>query len=82
MAHNKAWSPETPAVYARVETFIQHPARITRASLGAETGNGACIPRGLGRLSVGIEDAAGVSADLEQALPAAGRRRATRAAAT
>jgi methionine-gamma-lyase len=54
-----------------VETLIEHPASMTHASMGAEARRQAHIDDGLVRLSVGVEGAADIIADLEQALRAA-----------
>ena len=54
-----------------VETLIQHPASMTHASMGAAAREQAHITDGLVRLSVGIEDANDLIADLDQALKAA-----------
>jgi methionine-gamma-lyase len=51
-----------------VETLIEHPASMSHAVLSDEQLQRAGIPPGLVRLSVGIEDAADLVADLEQAL--------------
>jgi methionine-gamma-lyase len=51
-----------------VETLIQHPATMTHASVPRDQRLRARITDGLVRLSVGIEDAADLVADLEQAL--------------
>ena len=51
-----------------VESLLQHPARMTHASMGAEARKRAQITDGLVRLSVGIEDADDLIADLDQAL--------------
>jgi cystathionine gamma-lyase len=51
-----------------VESLIEHPAIMTHASIPAETRNRIGIADGLIRLSVGIEDADDLIADLEQAL--------------
>jgi cystathionine gamma-synthase len=48
-----------------VESLIEHPARMTHASV---TGSPLEVPADLVRLSVGIEDAGDLIADLEQAL--------------
>jgi len=48
-----------------VESLIEHPARMTHASV---TGTGNEVPADLVRLSMGIEDVADVLADLAQAL--------------
>lgn len=48
-----------------VESLIEHPARMTHASVA---GTELEVPADLIRLSVGIEDAADLVADLEQAL--------------
>ncbi|MGB2984890.1 MAG: PLP-dependent aspartate aminotransferase family protein [Phycisphaerae bacterium] len=54
-----------------VETLIQHPAGMTHASMGPEARRRAHITDGLVRLSIGIENADDIVADLEQALGAA-----------
>lgn len=51
-----------------VESLIEHPAVMTHASAA---GSALAVPPDLVRLSVGIEDAADLLADLAQALPAA-----------
>jgi len=51
-----------------VETLIQHPASMTHASMGREARERANITDGLVRVSVGIENADDIIADLEQAL--------------
>ena len=51
-----------------VESLIEHPAIMTHASIPAETRARIGISDGLVRLSVGVEDAADLIADLEQAL--------------
>ncbi len=51
-----------------VETLIQHPASMTHAIMGREQRLEAHITDGLVRLSVGIEDADELIADLDQAL--------------
>ena len=51
-----------------VESLVQHPARMTHASMGPEARQRAHITDGLVRLSVGIEDADELIADLDQAL--------------
>lgn len=51
-----------------VESLIEHPAIMTHASIPAETRNRIGIADSLIRLSVGIEDANDLIADLEQAL--------------
>ena len=53
-----------------VETLISHPATMTHAAIGAEARAKLGITDGLVRISVGIEDAADLLADLEQALDA------------
>ena len=50
------------------ETLITHPASMTHADIPPETRVSLGIPDGLIRLSVGLEDAADIIADLEQAL--------------
>ncbi|MFN3512177.1 MAG: cystathionine gamma-synthase [Phenylobacterium sp.] len=51
-----------------VESLIEHPAIMTHASIPAETRARIGIADGLIRLSVGVEDAGDLIADLEQAL--------------
>ncbi len=51
-----------------VETLIEHPASMTHASMGAAARAQAGIGEGLVRISVGIEDAGEIVADLEQGL--------------
>ncbi len=51
-----------------VESLIEHPAIMTHASIPAQTRNRIGIADSLIRLSVGIEDADDLIADLEQAL--------------
>jgi len=51
-----------------VESLIEHPGLMTHASLSAEKQREVGITDGLLRLSVGIETAADLLADLEQAL--------------
>jgi cystathionine gamma-lyase len=51
-----------------VESLIEHPAIMTHASIPAETRARIGIDDALIRLSVGIEDADDLIADLEQAL--------------
>jgi methionine-gamma-lyase len=51
-----------------VETLIQHPASMTHAGLSNEARLAAGISDELVRFSVGIEDAADIIADLDQAL--------------
>jgi len=51
-----------------VETLIEHPASMSHAPLNNEQLQRADIPPGLIRLSVGIEDAQDLIADLRQAL--------------
>jgi cystathionine gamma-synthase len=50
-----------------VESLIEHPSRMTHASAA---GSPLQVDPALIRLSVGIETAADLVADLEQALPA------------
>ena len=52
-----------------VESLIQHPASMTHASMGAEARRRANISDGLVRLSVGIEDANDIIADLDASMP-------------
>ena len=51
-----------------VETLIQHPASMTHFSMGKEARLAGGITDGLVRISVGIENADDLIADLEQAL--------------
>lgn len=51
-----------------VDTLIQHPASMTHAIVPRETREKLGITDGLVRISVGIEDAEDIIADLEQAL--------------
>ncbi|MEP6925582.1 MAG: cystathionine gamma-synthase [Pyrinomonadaceae bacterium] len=51
-----------------VETLISHPATMTHASVPLEKRNDLGITDGLVRISVGIEDAEDIIADLDQAL--------------
>ncbi|MGH9394558.1 MAG: trans-sulfuration enzyme family protein, partial [Terriglobales bacterium] len=51
-----------------VETLISHPATMTHAALGAEGRAAIGLSDGLVRLSIGIEDADDLEADLAQAL--------------
>ena len=64
-----------------VESLISHPATMTHASVTPEMRLQLGITDGLVRLSCGVEDAADLLADLEQAfegLPAGGKREAKR----
>ena len=51
-----------------VETLVCHPASMTHAALGKEGRFKLGITDGLIRISVGIEDAADIIADLDQSL--------------
>jgi cystathionine beta-lyase/cystathionine gamma-synthase len=53
-----------------VETLISHPATMTHAAIGAQERERLGITDGLVRISVGIEDAGDILADLDQALRA------------
>ncbi|MGD2251616.1 MAG: PLP-dependent aspartate aminotransferase family protein [Anaerolineales bacterium] len=55
-----------------VDTLVQHPAGMTHANVPPEVRQEMGIADGLVRLSVGIENAPDIIADLEQALKAAG----------
>ena len=57
-----------------VETLIQHPASMTHASMGREARLRAHITDGLVRISVGIENADDIIADIDQALSHAASR--------
>ncbi|MFY9343736.1 MAG: cystathionine gamma-synthase [Planctomycetota bacterium] len=51
-----------------VESLVDHPASMTHASIPADQRRAAGLPDGLIRLSVGIEDADDLIADLDRAL--------------
>ncbi|MCW5936152.1 MAG: PLP-dependent transferase [Fimbriimonadaceae bacterium] len=51
-----------------VQSLVNHPASMTHASVPADVRNAVGITDGLIRLSIGIEDAPDIIADLEQAL--------------
>ena len=51
-----------------VESLIAHPATMTHASMAPEVRRNAGISESLLRVSVGIEDAADLCADLDAAL--------------
>jgi cystathionine gamma-lyase len=51
-----------------VESLAEHPARMTHASIPAAERKRSGVGDGLIRLSIGVEDAADLIADLEQAL--------------
>jgi cystathionine beta-lyase/cystathionine gamma-synthase len=51
-----------------VETLISHPATMTHASIPEEERTRLGVTPGLVRISVGIEDASDLIADLDQAL--------------
>jgi cystathionine beta-lyase/cystathionine gamma-synthase len=53
-----------------VETLISHPATMTHAALGEEGRKQIGLTDGMVRISVGIEDAEDIIADLDQALAA------------
>ncbi|WP_412063459.1 cystathionine gamma-synthase [Rubrivirga sp. IMCC45206] len=53
-----------------VESLVSHPATMTHGSIPAEVRHAAGLPDGLVRLSVGVEDAADLLADLDRALDA------------
>ena len=53
-----------------VETLLTHPATMTHGSVPAADRRAAGIPDALLRLSVGLEDAADIIADLDQAIAA------------
>ncbi|HEV2216429.1 MAG TPA: cystathionine gamma-synthase [Candidatus Dormibacteraeota bacterium] len=54
-----------------VESLAEHPARMTHASIPEQERKRSGVGDGLIRLSIGIEDAADLVADLEQALTSA-----------
>jgi cystathionine gamma-synthase len=58
-----------------VESLVAHPATMTHASLDAQALKTAGISSGLLRLSVGIEDAEDLCADIKNALDAVSSRR-------
>src|SRR5262249_6288592 len=53
-----------------VETLISHPATMTHAALGEEGRREMGLTDGMVRISVGIEEAEDIMADLDQALAA------------
>jgi len=53
-----------------VESLISHPATMTHAALGEEGRKQIGLTDGMVRISVGIEDADDIIADLDQALAA------------
>jgi cystathionine gamma-lyase/cystathionine beta-lyase/cystathionine gamma-lyase/homocysteine desulfhydrase len=53
-----------------VETLISHPATMTHAALGEAGRRQIGLTDGMVRISVGIEDADDLIADLDQALTA------------
>jgi cystathionine beta-lyase/cystathionine gamma-synthase len=53
-----------------VESLISHPATMTHAALGERGRKEIGLTDGMVRISVGIEDAADIIADLDQALAA------------
>ena len=53
-----------------VESLVSHPASMTHGSIPADVRRAAGLPDSLVRLSVGVEDAADLIADLAQALDA------------
>lgn len=61
-----------------VESLVAHPETMTHASMDADARETAGIGSGLLRLSVGIEDAADLVADLRHALDHAGEARYAR----
>lgn len=58
------------------ETLIQHPASMTHSTYSREERLACGISDGMVRLSVGLEDAPDILADLERALPSAARQAA------
>ena len=52
------------------ESLVAHPATMTHIGMSEEARKAAGITSGLIRLSIGLEDAADLIADLEQALAA------------
>ena len=72
----------TPAVsLGATDTLIEHPAGLTHRLVAPEVQREAGITPGLLRLSVGLEEAADLWADLEQALDRAVPRRRPRTSA-
>jgi cystathionine beta-lyase/cystathionine gamma-synthase len=53
-----------------VESLISHPATMTHASIPRERQDRLGLTQGMVRISVGIEDAEDLLADLDQALAA------------
>jgi cystathionine gamma-lyase/cystathionine beta-lyase/cystathionine gamma-lyase/homocysteine desulfhydrase len=53
-----------------VETLISHPATMTHAALGERGRKDIGLTDGMVRISVGIEDAEDIIADLDQAMAA------------
>jgi cystathionine gamma-lyase/cystathionine beta-lyase/cystathionine gamma-lyase/homocysteine desulfhydrase len=51
-----------------VETLISHPATMTHAALGVAGRKKIGLTDGMVRISVGVEDAEDIIADLDQAL--------------
>ena len=56
-----------------IESLIEHPASMTHSTYTPEELAASGIPEGLVRLSVGLEDAEDLIADLDRALAAARR---------
>lgn len=63
-----------------VETLIQHPASMTHASMGTDARLRANITDGLVRLSIGIENADDIIADVDRALGVASTKSVARGA--
>ena len=55
------------------ESLVAHPATMTHAGMSEEAREAAGITSGLIRLSIGLEDAADLIADLDRALAATDR---------
>ena len=62
---------QQPLHLGAVESLAEHPARMTHASMPASERKRAGVGDGLIRLSIGVEDAADLVTDLEDALSAA-----------
>jgi O-succinylhomoserine sulfhydrylase len=62
--------PPVTATLGSVVTYAVHPPTATHRQLSSEQLLAAGIPPGLVRLSVGLEDVADLSADIEDALRA------------
>ena len=66
VSHTEVWT--LAESLGGVESLVDHPASMTHASIPPEDRRRAGLQDGLIRLSVGIEDADDLVADLDQAL--------------